>query len=129
MKSLIDKYGLKGYQSNCDMLLGKAALAQGLYDEAILYFKDSIKDDVSPDLIPLAEAYLKNSNFEKAIETCNKVLKHNPNSALAHFLLAQVFEKQSKKDLATNEYNKFLQIWKNANVNLPELRIAKAALD
>ncbi|UCE07500.1 MAG: tetratricopeptide repeat protein, partial [bacterium] len=125
MKALIDRYGLKGYQCSYNNLLGRAAMEQGLYDEAIMYFKDSIELDPASCRYPLATAYFKKGEYQKAIDLCQEFFKYNENNALAHLLLAQVYEKQNNNDLAVTEYRKFLDIWKDADEGLPELVLAE----
>jgi len=128
MKALIDKYGLKGYQSSYYKLLGNAALDQELYDEAIMYFKDGMEVDRVSCRYPLATAYFKKGEYQKAIDLCNEFFKYNKNHALAHLLLAQIYDKQEKKDLAISEYKNFLNIWNEADEGLPELDLAKNAI-
>lgn len=128
MKDLIDRYGLKGYQCSYNNLMGRTAMQQGLYDEAIMYFKDSMLLDKSSCRYLLATAYFKKGNYAQAAELCNEFFNFNQNHALAHFLLAQVLEKQNKKDLAKNEYQKFLTIWKNADKGVAEVVVAQNAI-
>jgi tetratricopeptide (TPR) repeat protein len=128
MKDLIDRYGLKGYQCSYNNLMGSAAMQQGLYDEAIMYFKDSMILDKSSYRYLLATAHFKKGNYAQAAELCEEFFKFNQNHALAHFLLAQVLEKQNKNDLAKNEYQKFLTIWKNADKGLAEVVFAQNAI-
>ena len=56
------------------------------------------------------------------------LLKFNENHAFARLLLARIYEKQNKKDVAKTEYLKFMNIWQNADPGLPELTLAKNAL-
>jgi len=128
MKALIDQFGLKGYQCSYNNLLGRAALEQGLYDQAIIYFKDSIELDPASCRYPMAITFFKKGDYKQAIELCSEFFKYNPNHALAHLLLAQVYEKENKADLARSEYQKFLDIWQNADEGLPELELAQNAL-
>ncbi len=128
MKALIDQFGLKGYQCSYNNLLGRAAMEQGLYDQAIIYFKDSIELDPASCRYPMAITYFKKGDCEKAIDLCNEFFKYNPNHALAHLLLARVYEKQDKVDLARTEYQRFLNIWQNADEGLPELTLAQNAM-
>lgn len=128
MKTLIDRYGLKGYQCSYNNLLGRAAMEQGLYDEAVMYFKDSMKLDPGSCRYLLATAYFKKGDYQNAIDLCQELLKFNENHAHTRLLLAQIYEKQNKRDLAKTEYRKFLTIWQNADPNLPELVLAKNAL-
>jgi len=128
MKTLIDKYGTKGYQCSYNNLLGRTAMEQGLYDEAIMYFKDSMQLEPASCRYPLAIAYFKKGDYQQAIALCQQLLSHNKNHAFAHLLLAQVYEKLGDRNKMTTEYRKFLDVWKNADHGLPELKLANQAL-
>jgi serine/threonine protein kinase len=43
----------------------------------------------------------------------------------AHYWLGVAYEKQGNKNKALNEYKKFLEIWKDADFNSPEIKDAK----
>ena len=76
----------------------------------------------------LAEAYFLKMDLEKAIKKYIKVFEFNPNYAHSHYMLGQVYEQQSKKIEAINEYEKFLEIWKNADSGIFLLEQAKEQL-
>ena len=131
MKIIIDKYGVDSFYRNYFSLMGDIAMHQGLYDESIMYYSDAMKYDVydySCHRCPLAEAYFRKGNTEKAIEVCNEILSYNDNHAMTRFLLAQIFEDQNKTSLAKKEYKKLNEIWDDADKDLPELRIVKKML-
>ena len=131
MLSLIEEYGLEAYQSNYNALMGKIAAAQGFYDEAIMYFNDAMKYDIFDHVsnrVPLARACFQKQDYQKAIEVCRQIFGYNKNHGLTHLLLAQVYEKQSKDELAIAEYNKFLTIWKDADQDISEILLAKKTI-
>lgn len=128
MKLLLERYGQTAYMSNYNALLGKIAMEQELYDEAIMYIKDAMKYDYQSNLYPMAYAYFKKGNFENAVYYINKIFSFNRNNGLAHFLLAQIYEKQNKQKLASAEYSTFLKIWKNADDDIREVQEAKARI-
>ena len=49
-------------------------------------------------------------------------------SVKAHFWLGAAYQKQGKHLKAISEYEKFLDIWKDADFNSPEIKVAKARL-
>ena len=111
--------------------MGKIAMAQGFYDEAIMYYKDATKFDIFDRVSNrklLAEAYFQKGDYGKAIEMCEQIFKYNKNHAHTHLVLAQVYEKLYKGELALSEYKKFLTIWKNADDDIPELKLAKRSI-
>ena len=57
-------------------------------------------------------------------ETANRSLI-NP---LYHFRVAGIYEKKGDKAKAIEHYRKFLEIWKDADPELPEPGLAKARL-
>ena len=66
---------------------------------------------------------------EKNLSNINVMRGHSPLlSALAHFYLGQVLEATGKRDQAVNEYQEFLSHFENSHANLPQIAIARAAL-
>ena len=49
-------------------------------------------------------------------------------SVKAHYWLGVAYEQQGKKEKAISEYKKFLDIWKDADFNSPEIKDAKVRL-
>jgi tetratricopeptide (TPR) repeat protein len=92
-------------------------------------------------------AHLKTGRIAEAIEELKKIsmwvavdveqhtlsflplLEDLPTASVkAHYWLGIAYEQQGKKDEAIKEYEKFLDIWKDADLRLPELSDAKAHL-
>ena len=44
---------------------------------------------------------------------------------IAHYWLGVAYEQQGNKEKAINEYKKFMDIWKDADFNSPEMKDAK----
>ena len=76
----------------------------------------------------LANAYLELGRFDEAIAEYERILKLNPNYPLVHFHLAQAYERKGRREQARSEYEQFLQVWKDADTDLPEVIAAKKAL-
>ena len=121
-------------------------LADGTFDEAI-----AVGEKISPlgivgmgykELIAynipflqdiLARAYYRNGELNKAIAEYERLITFDPNSKdrrlihpKYHYLLAKLYEEKDWKGKAIEQYEKFLEIWKNADKDLPELINAKA---
>ncbi len=66
---------------------------------------------------------------EKILSSFNSMRNHSPLlAALAHFYLGQVYEATGKREQAANEYQEFLSHFENSRANLPQIAIARAAL-
>jgi tetratricopeptide (TPR) repeat protein len=111
---------IRGY---LNLRLGKSA-------EAIENFKDALRHrpatwniDTYEDC--LANAYLEVGRLDEAIAEYERILKLNPNYPLANYRLAEVYARKGKQDLAMASYARFLQIWEDADQDLPEIIAAK----
>ena len=76
----------------------------------------------------LANAYLELGQLEEAITEYNRILKLNPNYPLLHYHLGQAYERKGQGEQARAEYQPFLEIWKDADQDVPEVIAAKKAL-
>jgi len=72
---------------------------------------------------------LKIGEVNVAAERLEAVFKINPNYAQTHYLLGLVYQKQGRKEKAKEHFQKFMDIWKDADENLPQLIGAKKRLE
>jgi len=114
-------------------LEGALKLAQSQPSEALELLKKALKfqpliwhHDSFEDC--LARAYLKLGALDQAIAELDRILKLNPNYPLAHFHLAQAYEQKGQAEKARELYRRFLEVWKNADPDLPEVITAKSRL-
>ena len=91
---------------------------------------------------PRGWAYLQNKDYtraeqdlraavidERLLSAFNTMRGHSPLLAsLAHFYLGQVYEATGKRDQAANEYQEFLSHFENSGCTLPQIDLARAAL-
>jgi tetratricopeptide (TPR) repeat protein len=66
---------------------------------------------------------------ERLLSNFNDVRTRSPlRAALTHFYLGQVYEATGKRDQAANEYQEFLSHFENSRASLPQIALARAAL-
>ncbi|MGH2568178.1 MAG: tetratricopeptide repeat protein, partial [Bacteroidota bacterium] len=108
-------------------LRGRIHMGSGDYASAVREFKQALsigqreQDQFRHDL---AEAYSRMGDFENALATFREVFDFNPNYPKSHIALAELYERQQKPREAIEHYEKFLQIWKNAEKHHPLMRQA-----
>jgi len=83
----------------------------------------------------LARAYVKAGNPDKAIEVYRQLLTFDPASQdrrmripVYHYRLGRLYEEKGLKSEAAEQYRAFLDLWKDADANLPESADAKNRL-
>jgi tetratricopeptide (TPR) repeat protein len=112
-------------------LLGEVSLAKDLTQQAVDNFKkaaDASSLDRAFFASALGEACLKTGQLDKALKELKAVFEINPNYAQAHYLLGLVYEKQGKKERARQNFQKFAEIWKEADEDLAQLTDARKRL-
>ncbi len=92
---------------------------------------------------PLGWAYFETKDYAKAekalqatifsernLNNINLMRRLSPfREALAHFYLGQVYEATGKRSQAVNEYQDFLSHFDNSQAKLPQIAVARAALE
>jgi tetratricopeptide (TPR) repeat protein len=127
------RYSSRGVRNDSRIkahLRGMIALSKKQEDEALENFRQ-IGGYLPPtwDLIDLedslAKAYLKTGHVEHSLAEFERILLLNPNYPLAHFHIAQAREQMGQYDLSREHYLRFLEIWRDADVDIPEVVIAR----
>ena len=106
---------------------GRQADALQNFQEAIRHPPPTYDQDAMEDC--LANAYLRTGQYDEAIGEYERILRLNPNYPLARFHLAQAYESKGQSDLARENYRLFLDAWKNADANIPEVVTATKLLN
>jgi serine/threonine protein kinase/Tfp pilus assembly protein PilF len=117
--------------------LGSIEMEQGNYDKAAVYFEKTYEDEDNFGVqYLLAVSYLKLGDLGKAVTTLEKALnKYNVSrtwnctwAVRAYYYLGLAYEMSGWNDKAIEQYEIFLDIWKDADPGIEEIEDAKARL-
>jgi serine/threonine protein kinase/Tfp pilus assembly protein PilF len=126
-------------------LMGNIELAEGHLSEAIESFENASSlspfqnrqdtDDHALFIEPLALAYYKSGDLEKALEKFEMITElttgryyYGDIYAKAFYMLGKIHEQQGNTSKAIENYEKFLSLWKDADPGLAEVEDAKKRL-
>ena len=132
IKKLMEKTETEDLKTHYYHLLGELSLSKSLYQQALENFnKAAIIWSLQRAFYinALGEAYFKIGKLNEAAEKFEAVLEINPNYAQTHYLFGFVYEKKGRKEKARQHFQKFLEIWKDADENLPQLIDARKRLE
>ena len=122
-------------------LKGMIELEKENFSEAISYFKKGL-----PQLSAISElnliftdslafTYYKSGDLNKAREEYKKIttlisslLQEGDTFVKSFYMLGKIYEQQGQKSQAIENYEKFLDLWKNADPGIPEVEDAKKRL-
>jgi tetratricopeptide (TPR) repeat protein len=99
-----------------------ALLAEAVRARPPIYNIDAFEDC-------LANAYLELGRFDEAIAEYQRILRLNPNYPLARFHLAEAYRAKGLTSEAALEYRNFLETWKDADADIPEIAAARKFLE
>ncbi|MBV9267650.1 MAG: tetratricopeptide repeat protein [Acidobacteriaceae bacterium] len=124
--------GVRHELRSYDYYLGAIALKNGQSEEALSYFKEALRHlppssglDLYEDC--LANAYLELGRLDDAISEYERILHLNPNYPLAQYHLGQAYERKGQFQQARSAYLAFLNVWPDADSDIPEVIEAKEA--
>jgi tetratricopeptide (TPR) repeat protein len=125
--------GSRDERRSYEYYLGTLALHERQPSQAIAYFQAALRHlppssglDLYEDC--LANAYLGLGRLDEAIAEYRRILRLNPNYPLAQYHLACAFRRKGETEQAPAAYERFLQIWKGADADIPEVADAKKEL-
>jgi tetratricopeptide (TPR) repeat protein len=112
---------------------GYVALKEGHADKAIELFKETLRHlpvswDIDSYESCLADAYLQLGRYDEAIAEYQRILRLNPNYPLVHYRLGLAYERKGQSSQARAEFRHFLEVWKDADTDIPEVIAAKQRL-
>ena len=127
-----------------DFLLGSIELERKNFSQAISFLEKALLDNETNILYlySAALAYYRNGDLEKAQRECEKILSPNPRSrmyvigypsyfdlhAKSYYVLGKIFEQKGWPGKAIENYEKFLDLWKDADPGMAEVEDAKERL-
>ena len=111
-------------------LRGRLALKTGRADEALEHFRAALRAPAAEWNLEafedcLANAYLETSRWDEAIAEYERILKINPHYPLVSYHLGQAYERKGETARARAAYADFLQSWREAEADIPEIIEAK----
>jgi tetratricopeptide (TPR) repeat protein/tRNA A-37 threonylcarbamoyl transferase component Bud32 len=130
-------------------LMGMIELKRENFSIAIGYFKDALSllpyqhsllppqlsDDHALFIEPLAFAYYKTGDLEKAREEYKRItslisgrLPYGDIYAKSFYMLGKIYQEKGMKEKAIEHYQKFLTLWKDADAGIREVSEAKKQL-
>jgi tetratricopeptide (TPR) repeat protein len=135
-------------QVTYDWLHAEILIAEGSPDQAIEIFENIVYppvpnlqlESIGPDNWPfikdtLPRAYLKKGDIDGAIAEYERMIVFDPKGQdrrLIHpkyrYLLGKLYEEKGEVAKAIEQYEAFLELWKDADPGLPELEDAKKRL-
>lgn len=128
-------------------LMGRIALNNNNFSTAIDYFEKStsllpsqyslmILNEHAFFIDPLAQAYYKAGEMDKARETYNRInlstmgrLWWGDIYAKSFYMLGKIWEQKGDTAKAIEHYEKFLDLWKDADPGIPEVEEARKRLE
>jgi len=124
------------------LLTGKIELEKGNHSKAIEHFKNAVsllshgplRKQVD-FLDPLALAYYRKGDLENALKQSEWItsltqgrIREADLYAKSFYMLGKIYEQKGNKGKAIEHFQKFLELWKNADPGLPEVEDAKKRL-
>jgi len=134
LKEMIDKGLFKKAIRYHHHLMGLLELEKKRYPQAIKYFESAValesfgpRSKNADFLDSLALAHYQAGNLDKAAEIYGRIaalmtgrLGYGDVFARSFYMLGKIYEQKGEKARAIENYQKFLDLWKNADPGLPE---------
>jgi len=125
-----------------DYLLGIIELKKGNFSKSMQYLDEGLALESfgplgksAPALELLAQAYYESKNLDKAKENYEKILAltygrlwYGYHYTKSFYMLGKIYEQQGDTAKAIEHYEKFLDLWKDADPRIAEVDDARARL-
>jgi tetratricopeptide (TPR) repeat protein len=126
-------------------LLGMIELEKKNFPRAIDYFKKAYSSMYSQSgwinthalfIYHIGLAYFKSGDLDKALGEYEKIMNmttgrlwHGDLYANSFYMLGKIYEKKEMTKEAMENYEKFLELWKDADPGIPEVEDAKKSIE
>ena len=145
LKKAIDSWLNPKLMRSYYYLIGHICLEENRIEDAIAYFEKAILllpyqynpggDHLAPYYDSLALAFFRAKDYENAQKWYEKILDltsgridYGDNYAKSFFMLGKIYEHKGWKGKAIESYQKFLDLWKDADPDIPEIEDARRRL-
>jgi tetratricopeptide (TPR) repeat protein len=117
--------------------LGCIEFARGNFDEAITNLEEAVEGHSDLQIrYMLASSYLEAGRLGDAVAMFEKALSrydrpaafYAPRAVKSHYLLGTAYERSGWTAEAAEQYEEFLDIWKDADPGIPEVEDARKRL-
>jgi serine/threonine protein kinase/predicted Zn-dependent protease len=143
LKALLEKEVNKKLMRHYYRLVGLIECEKENYSTAIIHLEKAVSlisagpQNMNPDSIePLASAYYRAGDMDRAREEYDKItritmgrLESADTYAKSFYMLGKINENLGKKTRAKEHYEKFLELWKDADPGMTEVEDAKKRLE
>lgn len=117
-------------------LRGSVFSLEGNHDEALKILAEAAEKEKNlgywepphytrPILESLGAAFIRAGKFEDARGAFEKILKTRPESGFGYLGIARTYVREGNRAKAAEFYKRFLSTWRNADVDLPQIREAR----
>ncbi len=112
---------------------GLVALSESDTESALDLFRRSLQNspytwDIDSFEDCLGRAFLRLGRYSEAVSEYERILRLNPNYPLARFHLGEAYRAMGETNQAVENYRSFLEVWKDADQNIPEVAAARRYL-
>jgi len=142
LKILLEKEANMRLMRRYYRLVGMIECEKENFSAAIVHLEKAVSlvsagpQDMSPDIIePLASAYYRAGDMDRAREEYEKItritmgrLESGDTYAKSFYMLGKIYEQQGETAKAIEHYEKFLDLWKDADPGIPEVEDARKRL-
>jgi tetratricopeptide (TPR) repeat protein len=122
-------------QDDAAKILGNPEIADRVPDSGYIDLYSWIQHNTPFERDALALAYAERGDLDRAIAGYEKLITFNPKAKtrvlinpIYHYRPGKLYDQKGLKDEAKAQFERFLELWKNADPGVPEVEDARASL-